>query len=266
MLITFAGSSRTKYTRYLLDTIGFLEFDAGQELRTMFLENWLVNLSGEAGRYLEKDLMQEHHNEVLEERVGKQGASWDSKQMRDIHSRTVQHTERIKKEVRPALALLPKGWKHTKPHDRPEIKILLDVYRTTRLHTFRKGRQYRSTTDFEDEFSRGMDRLEAKLEKWKMDLKHSDLMAETLPGAHEVQAPGAEAGDDEEEACDEKAGDDDKEDDDDGEGDDGEGDDGEGDDGEPGDGKEDVATGVPQTEGHCEFVDGELHMVDDENN
>ena len=91
MLVTFAGSSHTKYTGYLLDMIGFLEFDADQELRTMFLQNWLVNPSGEAGRYLEKDLMQEHHNEVLEERSKRQGTSWDSRQMRDVHSRTVQH-------------------------------------------------------------------------------------------------------------------------------------------------------------------------------
>ncbi|KAF9645275.1 hypothetical protein BDM02DRAFT_3071707, partial [Thelephora ganbajun] len=142
MLLTFAGSSHSKYTGYLLDTIGFLEFDVDQGLRTMFLQNWLVNLSGETGRYIEKDLMQEHHNEVLEERGKRQGMSWDGKQMRDVHSRTVQHIERIKKELRPALALAPKGWKHTKPHDRPEIKILLDAYRTTRLHTFRQGRQY----------------------------------------------------------------------------------------------------------------------------
>lgn len=117
--------------------ISFLEFDAGQGLRAMFLRNWLVNLSGETGRYLEKDLMQEHHNAVLEDRMKRQGMSWDSKQMRDIHSRTVEEIERIKKEVRPALALSPKGWKHTTPHDRPEIKTLLDVYRTTQLHVFR---------------------------------------------------------------------------------------------------------------------------------
>jgi hypothetical protein len=68
MFLTLAGSSHSKYTGYLLDMIGFLEFDAGQELRTMFLQNWLVNSSGEAGRYLEKDLMQEHHKAGLEEK------------------------------------------------------------------------------------------------------------------------------------------------------------------------------------------------------
>jgi len=242
MLVTFAGSSHTKYTSYLLDTIGFLECDTDRGFRTMFLENWLVNLSGEMGRYIEKDLMQEHHNEVLEERMKKQGMSWDSKQMRDIHSRTVQHIERIKKELRPALALSPKGWKHPKPHDRPEIKILLDIYHTAQLHTFRRGRQYQSTANFVTDFSQGMDRLEARLDKWKADLKHSDLTDTTLQKAHNLPAPDAEAGDDEEEAGHDEAGDGDQADD------------------REGDGEE----SVPQTEGHREFMDGELHMVDDE--
>ena len=141
MLFTFAGSSHNKYTGYLLDMIAFLEIDGGG-LRDLFLRNWLVNLSGEPGRYIEKDLMQEHHNDVLESKIKRGGIEWDSRQMRDIHSRMVHHTKRIKKEMRSTLALSPKGWKHPKPHDRPEIKILLDEYRTTRLHTFRKGRRY----------------------------------------------------------------------------------------------------------------------------
>lgn len=228
MLVTFAGSSHSKYTNYLLDMISFLEIDAGHELRMMFLQNWLVNLSGEAGRYLEKDLMQEHYNEVLEERSKRQGMSWDSKQMRNIHSMTVQHVERIKKELRYALALSPKGWKHTKPHDRPEIKILLEVYRTTQLHTFRRGRQYRSSRSFVDEFAQGIERLELKLDKWKTELKRSDLMMRL--GETEATIPDDELGVEQM------------------------------DDGE----EKDLVVGVAQTEGHCEFVDGELHMVDDE--
>ena len=244
MLVTFAGSSHIKYTGYLLDTISFLEFDAGQELRAMFLRNWIVNLSGESGHYLEKDLMQEHHNTVLEERMKKQGMSWDSRQMRDIHSMTVQHIERIKKAARSALTLSPKGWKHPKPHDRPEIKMLLDVYCTTQLHVFREGRQYQSSAHFVDEFTRGVERLEVKLDKWKTDLAHSDLMAMTRLEAFGTLGPDNEAGDDE--AGDDEVGDDEV-----------------GGNDEAIDNEED-GLGVAQTEGHREFVGGELHMIDDE--
>jgi hypothetical protein len=233
MLITFAGSSHSKYTGYVLDMIGFLECDADQELRTMFLQNWLVNPSGEPGRYIEKDLMQEHHNEVLEERVKVQGKSWDSRAMRDVHSRTVQHVERMKKELRLALGLFPKGWKHTKPHNRPEIKILHDVYRTTQLHKFRRGRQYQSSSSFVDEFTRGGERLETKLDKWKVALTRSDLASAIHFQGLQPLAPEEESGDgDKLVAVGGEAGDD------------------EGD-----------SLPVGQTEGHCIFAGGELHMV-----
>jgi len=223
MLFTFAGSSHNKYTGYLLDMIAFLEIEGG-ELRDLFLQNWLVNLSGEPGRYIEKDLMQEHHNDVLESKIKRGGIEWDSRQMRDIHSRMVHHTERIKKEMRSTLALSPKGWKHPKPHDRPEIKILLDQYRTTQLHTFRKGRRYRSSARFEDEFAQGVKRLPEKLKKWKADLVRSDLTTAASLGTTSVPDGTMEGG-----------------------------------------GEELLQLNVHQlTRGHREFVDGELHMVDDE--
>ena len=211
--------------------IGFLECDTDQELRTMFLQNWLVNPSGEPGRYIEKDLMQEHHNAVLEERLKKQGTSWDSKQMRDIHSRTVEHIERIKKELRPALNLFPKGWKHTKPHDRPEIKILLDVYSSAKLHVFRPGRQYRSSLGFVDEFTQGVERLQTKVDKWKTDLIHSDI------GVMSVQAPKELNPEDDEGDPNGPTSDDDESDNDEG------------------------VVGIAQTEGHRVLVDGEMHMI-----
>ena len=227
MLFTFAGSSHNKYTGYLLKMIAFLEIDAGPELRDLFLRNWLVNLSGEPGRYLEKDLMQEHHNDVLEGRVKRGGVEWDSKQMRDTHSRVVHHTERIKKEMRSTLALSPRGWKHPRPHDRPEIKILLETYHTTQLHMFRKGRQYRSSAQFKDEFSEGVKKLPEKLTKWKAELAHSDLVT---PTSFELFKPASVTGDtmeDEEEEL--------------------------------------LQLNTHQlTEGHRELVDGELWMVDDE--
>jgi len=227
MLFTFAGSSHNKYTGYLLDMIAFLEVDAGPELRNLFLRNWLVNLSGEPGRYLEKDLMQEHYNDILEGRIKRGGVEWDSKQMRDIHSRMVHHTERIKKEMRSTLTLSPKGWKHPKPHDRPEIKILLNVYRATQLHTFRKGRQYQSSTQFEDEFSQGVKRLPEKLKKWKAELTHSDLMATTSLEGFKTSVPDNTVEEEDED--------------------------------------EELQLNVPQlTQGHREFINGELSMVDDE--
>jgi len=136
----------------------------------------------------------------------------------------VHHTERIKKEMRSTLALSPKGWKHPKPHDRPEIKILLDQYRTAQLHTFRKGRRYRSSARFEDEFAQGVRRLPEKLKKWKADLACLDLITATSP---ETTLAIDDMTEDEDEEL--------------------------------------LQLNVHQlTEGHREFVDGELRTVDDE--
>ena len=171
--------------------------------------------------------MQEHHNDILEGRVKRSGTEWDSRQMRDVHSRMVHHTERIKKEMRSTLALLPKGWKHPKPHDRPEIKILLDVYRTTQLHTFRKGRQYKSSAQFKDDFSQGVKRLPEKLRKWKAGLTHSDMVAADSPGLCETASePGSMTEDEDEEPP--------------------------------------QLNTYQLTEGHREFFGGELCMVNDE--
>ena len=171
--------------------------------------------------------MQEHHNDILEGRIKRSGMEWDSKQMRDTHSQMVHHTERIKKEMRSTVALSPKGWKHPKPHDRPEIKILLDTYRTTQLHTFRKGRRYQSSAQFEDEFSRGVKRLPEKLKKWKVGLTHSDLVATTSFGTSNTALEPDNTTEDEDEEL--------------------------------------LQLGIHQlTEGHREFVDGELRMVNDE--
>ena len=88
-----------------------------------------------------------------------------------------------------------------------------------------------------------MERLETKLDKWKTDLEHSDLMVATSLGLPKAApAPHGEVGKDDE------VGEDDEVDGDD----------------EADDGEENLAVGVTQTKGHCEFVGGELHMVDDE--
>jgi hypothetical protein len=81
-----------------------------------------------------------------------------------------------------------------------------------------------------DQFSQGVDRLDLKLEKWKTDLSHSDLTSKLHLGVQKAPVPNNELGDDD----------------------------------EADDGQENLEVDVIQTRGHCEFADGELHMVGDE--
>ncbi|KAJ6530369.1 hypothetical protein DFH09DRAFT_867569, partial [Mycena vulgaris] len=57
-IFTFAGSSNQNYMRYMLDLYALLEFECSPELKEALLNNWLINLCGELGKFIEGDLMQ----------------------------------------------------------------------------------------------------------------------------------------------------------------------------------------------------------------
>ena len=90
MTFNFAGSSHSKYTTYMLEMICILELESSPVLRDVFLQNWLVNPSGEPGRTMEGDLYQEHLNRELEEAIGRGGSEWDSKFIRKVVAPNVQ--------------------------------------------------------------------------------------------------------------------------------------------------------------------------------
>ncbi|KAF8884726.1 hypothetical protein CPB84DRAFT_1816928 [Gymnopilus junonius] len=58
-IFSFAGSSHSNYTNYLLE--------ASNDLHDAILNNWLVNMTGELGKWIEADLLQEHYNCWLED-------------------------------------------------------------------------------------------------------------------------------------------------------------------------------------------------------
>ena len=73
----FAGSSHQNYTTYLLEVYCFLRYEASKDLRDGVLNNWLVNITGELGKWIEGDLLQEHYNRWLEDQVQKRGGNFD---------------------------------------------------------------------------------------------------------------------------------------------------------------------------------------------
>ena len=62
MLFTFAGSTHSKYTQYLLEMITDLEFECSTKLRMALLRTTLVNLRGIEGRWSAGDFIQEYFN------------------------------------------------------------------------------------------------------------------------------------------------------------------------------------------------------------
>lgn len=168
MLWTFAGSSHSKYASYTLEMLCSLELESSEQLKDAIMLNWLVNVQGGPGNFIEGDIAQEHLNNELDESRDHADAEWDGNLMRNIISRNVGHFLRLKKEWRAGLGLMGKSGKHTEPHNKPEIKRLLEHYKDVELHLFRSGRQY-DTKDVDD-YSRGYNKLAGgSLQKWIND-------------------------------------------------------------------------------------------------
>ena len=155
----------SKYCSFTLETIASLELESSEALKDAILENWLVNVQGGPGKFIEDDIMQEHFNEVLDESRDHADADWDGNLMRNIVSRNVHHFLRIKKEWGAGLGLSDKSGTHSEPHTKPEVTKLLKTYKDTELHRFRPGRQYDSADV--DDYSQRYNKLAAGgLQKW----------------------------------------------------------------------------------------------------
>jgi hypothetical protein len=61
-IFNFNGTSNHNYAGYLLEMYCLLKYEASEDLKNAILNNWLVNLSGDPGKWIEGDLLQEHYN------------------------------------------------------------------------------------------------------------------------------------------------------------------------------------------------------------
>ena len=75
--------------------------------------NWLVNLKGQKGAFLELDLMQEHFNLWLEQLAQYKGKQFDDVWYRFVLAMHVHHFLRLKEEMEKMSALVPRRKGHT---------------------------------------------------------------------------------------------------------------------------------------------------------
>ena len=125
---------------YLLEVYCLLRYEASDDLRDGILNNWLVNVTGEVGKWIEGDLLQEHYNRWLEDMIKKRGGDFDDKFYRQTLPPNVEHFLRIKEEIEDAFDLKIRGKTHTSPHLRDELRLLLALYREENVHLFCTGR------------------------------------------------------------------------------------------------------------------------------
>jgi hypothetical protein len=172
MLITFAGSTHSKYVTYLLETIVNLELECGPELRDAILKGLLVNLAGKEGGFSAGDFIQEYFNRLLEAIVQRKGVDYGARYSRDVISRNLHHLARLKMQFRDGVGLSRRSGKHTDPHTRPETVTLLAKYKEYELHLRRPGRSIEP--DDTDQFQKGIEKLESgKLRAWASETTRS---------------------------------------------------------------------------------------------
>lgn len=133
-------SSHQNYTTYLLKVYCLLQYDTSHDFCNGILNNWLVNITGKLGRWIEADLLQEHYNQWLEDMAKKRGGNFDDSFYYHTISLNVNHFLQIKEEVENAFTLQSCSKAHISPHLRDELKVLLSFYKEEKLHLFCTGR------------------------------------------------------------------------------------------------------------------------------
>jgi hypothetical protein len=180
MILTFAGSSHGKYTKYLLEMFCDLELESSPDLREAFLANWIINPSGEHGRFVAGDKFQEQLQDEMYEHIGRKDKGFDENYMQKVIAPNVYRFVLVKKSVTESLRLAQHGGKHKDPHTRPEMVKLLQVYQALQLHLYRSGRTYSGDLYKVDDLGRGMrDLVGGKLMTWVHETTQARLINQT---------------------------------------------------------------------------------------
>ncbi|KAJ7767773.1 hypothetical protein B0H16DRAFT_1673616 [Mycena metata] len=181
-IFTYAGSSHQQYMAYLLELYCFLKYDASVNLRDAVLNNWLVNITGELGKWIPGDLLQEHYNRWLEDMVQKHGAEFDDEFYRKMISPNVHYFLRIKEEITEGFNLKSRGKTHSSRDVCDEVKLLMALFKEEEVHLFREGRSMGHAAV--NQFARGCRRLdEGKLNDF---LEKSTVFGDFLAEIHRV--------------------------------------------------------------------------------
>lgn len=189
-IFTFAGSGNPYYSQYLLELYCNFKWEFSPKLRHAILMNWVVNLHGEPGMFIEMDLMQEHFNFWLEDMAQHKGKEFEEPFYRWVLSVNVHHFLRLKDEMENVVFLKARMKKHSAPHLNNELKEIMKHLREAEANCRRPGRH----EGFEavDDFTKGLEIL--KKEKIRNFVMRTTVYLNIL-GLHSGSAAELPTGD-----------------------------------------------------------------------
>ncbi|KAF8056184.1 hypothetical protein FPV67DRAFT_1731334 [Lyophyllum atratum] len=159
-IFTFAGSGNPYYSQYLLELYCNFKWEFPPKLTDAILMNWVINLHGKPGMFIEMDLMQEHFNFWLEDMAQHKGKEFDEPFYRQVISMNVHHFLRLKDEMEAAVFLKARSKDHGARHLNNELKAIMKAFRAAEVDRRRPSR---------DEGFHGVDDLGVGLETLKKD-------------------------------------------------------------------------------------------------
>ncbi|KAE9393249.1 hypothetical protein BT96DRAFT_829549, partial [Gymnopus androsaceus JB14] len=77
-MFIFAGGGNNNYINLLIEMYCLFQYKSSKDLKDAIWNNWLVNVTGELGKWIPNDLLQEHYNQWLENIIKKQGGNFDN--------------------------------------------------------------------------------------------------------------------------------------------------------------------------------------------
>lgn len=155
---------------YLLKMYCFFQYEALTSLCNVIHDNWLVNIKGEVGRWIERDLLQEHYNKWLEDLASVHGGEFGDGFYRKTVALNVEAFLRLKEEFKSAFKLKRQSKWHISPHLRAEYTSLLKHFQKEELHLFWMKRSMGHAA--EDLFNEGFQTLyEGKLASFLSESK-----------------------------------------------------------------------------------------------
>ncbi|KAE9394068.1 hypothetical protein BT96DRAFT_828278 [Gymnopus androsaceus JB14] len=161
-IFVFAGSKNHNYVTFLLEMYCLLQYKSSMKLQDAIIDNLLVNVTGEIGHRIERDLLQEHYNRWLEDMIQRSGGDFDNFLHRKLISPNLEFFLRIKEVIEEGFELKHCTKSHTSQSLRDEYKALLQLYKEEMLHWFRSGRSMGHAA--ENLFDIGFEKLLAKME------------------------------------------------------------------------------------------------------
>jgi hypothetical protein len=147
----------------MLEFYCLLRYEASEDLSDAIFNNLLLRIVAELGNCIPGDLLQEHYNKWLQAMSRRHGGEFDEPFFRQTVSPNVEHFLRFKEDIETAFNLKRRGKAHTSPHQRPELRLLLTMFKDEEVHKFRAGRSMGHAAV--NQFARGVRQLdEGKLQ------------------------------------------------------------------------------------------------------